>query len=47
VGVGVDVGAQAQACACARIFLIIQHAKRRDHIFCGLSGSTISFDIIS
>jgi hypothetical protein len=44
----VGVGAGAQACACARVPLVIHHATRMPHIaICGLSGSTVFFDIIS
>jgi hypothetical protein len=42
----VDVGTRARTSACACVALIIQHATRR-HIVCGLSGSTIIFDITS
>jgi hypothetical protein len=45
--VRVDGGARARACACARVALLIQYATRGLHIFCGPSGSTIFFDIIS
>jgi hypothetical protein len=38
-----DVGARARGYAFARVALFIQHAK----LICGLSGSTIFFDIIS
>jgi hypothetical protein len=41
------LGTRAQAYACASIALLIQHATRRNIAICGLSGSTIFFDIIS
>ena len=41
------VGARARACASARVALIIQHATRRHTVICGLSGSTIFFDVVS
>jgi hypothetical protein len=34
------------ACPCARVVLITQHTTRRHIVICGLSGSTIFFDII-
>ena len=42
----VGVSARALACACARVALLIQYATRHI-VICGLSGSTIFFDIIS
>jgi hypothetical protein len=42
----VVVGSQARVCGCARIALIIQHVMRRHIVICGLSGSTMFFDII-
>jgi hypothetical protein len=42
----VVVGARKLACVCASVALLIQHARRCD-VICGLSGSTIFFDIIS
>ena len=47
VRVGVGVVARALACACARVALLIQHVTRCHIVICGLSGSTIVFDIIS
>jgi hypothetical protein len=41
------VGAQAQACAFARVALLVQHAPCMLHIACGLSGSTMFFDLVS
>ena len=39
--VGVGVVTRTRVCACARVALLIQHATRICHVFCGLSGSTI------
>ena len=41
------VGARGRVCACARVALQIQHPKISHIAICGLSGSTIFFDIIS
>jgi hypothetical protein len=41
------VGVGTQACTCTRAALIIQHATRCHIVICGLSGSTIFFDITS
>ena len=43
----VGVGAQALPCVRSRVALPIQHATGRHVTICGLSGSTIFFDIIS
>lgn len=45
VRVGVD--ARTRAYSCARVAMLIWHATRHHIVFCGLSGSTIVFDIIS
>jgi hypothetical protein len=45
--VGVRVVAGAGASDCARVGLLIQYAKHRRRIVCGLSGSTTFFYIIS
>ena len=44
-GVGVDV--RALACACACVALLIQQETLRHIAICGLSGSTIFFNVIS
>jgi hypothetical protein len=47
VCVRVVLGARVRACICVRVAFLVQHAKRRHIIVCGLSGSTIFFDIFS
>ena len=47
VRAGVDMGAQARACVCARVALITQHATHMRHLVCGLTCSSILFNIIS
>ena len=44
---GSGVGERVRACAYAHVALLIQHVRRRHIVICGLSGSTIFFDIIS
>jgi hypothetical protein len=46
VFMGVGGLARAQERVCGRVALFIQHA-RCYHIVCGLSGSTMFFDIMS
>jgi hypothetical protein len=45
--VELGAGPKALACACACVALLIQHATHRHIAICGLSSSTIFFDIIS
>ena len=45
-GVG-ECGSTGAGDACARVALITRHATCRHIVMCGLSGSTIFFDIIS
>ena len=46
-GGGGSVSARARACVRERVALLIQHATRRHVVICGLSDSTVFFDIIS